>query len=356
MNFVHIADMHFDTPFTALNQKDLGNQRRLEQREAFRRIIEFIKQNEIGHLFISGDFYEHEYVKQSTIEYINNLFSEIPDTKIYMVAGNHDPKIKNSYYSKYKWNDNVIIFGEEVQKIAEDEVEIYGFGFDNFYMQNSQIQEIQIENPNKINILLTHASLDASSQEERLYNPIRKKDLESLGFDYIALGHIHKPYYQEEPNQRVVYPGSTISLGFDELGPHGMIVGEIDKNKKLQIAFVPVDKKEFVVTSLPMDKIMSQEELIEVIQKQEWKENAYYKIELVGGRNFEINPSEILKLLEIPNIMKIKDKTKIKQDLEKIAKEESLRGIFVRNLLAQKTSQNEEEILRAIEIGLEAMQ
>ena len=33
MRFIHMADMHFDTPFTFLNSKeDLGNIRRLEQR------------------------------------------------------------------------------------------------------------------------------------------------------------------------------------------------------------------------------------------------------------------------------------------------------------------------------------
>ena len=51
MNFVHIADMHFDVPFTTLNKNDLGNERRLEQREAFRKIIEYIKQNEIDYFY-----------------------------------------------------------------------------------------------------------------------------------------------------------------------------------------------------------------------------------------------------------------------------------------------------------------
>ena len=55
--------------------------------------------------------------------------------------------------------------------------------------------------------------------------------LQEKGFDYIALGHIHKPYYDSENIQKIVYPGSTISLGFDELGEHGMIIGEISKNK-----------------------------------------------------------------------------------------------------------------------------
>ena len=48
MKFVHIADMHFDAPFTSLNSKEnLGDKRRLEQRNVFKKIIDFIKENEI---------------------------------------------------------------------------------------------------------------------------------------------------------------------------------------------------------------------------------------------------------------------------------------------------------------------
>ena len=40
MKFIHIADMHFDTPFSYLNSKgDFGQIRRMEQREIFRKII-----------------------------------------------------------------------------------------------------------------------------------------------------------------------------------------------------------------------------------------------------------------------------------------------------------------------------
>ena len=39
MKFVHIADMHFDSPFIALSDKgNLGEQRRIEQRKAFKKI------------------------------------------------------------------------------------------------------------------------------------------------------------------------------------------------------------------------------------------------------------------------------------------------------------------------------
>lgn len=172
-----------------------------------------------------------------------------------------------------------------------------------------------------------------------------------MGFDYIALGHIHKPYHQLP----IAYPGSTISLGFDELGSHGMLVGNIDNTKKLELTFIPMDPKEFKEEEIVVNDILSKEELIETIHQKDWNENYYYKIILTGKRNFEIEPLQIIKYITQQNIIKIKDNTTLKQDLEKLANENSLRGIFVKNLLAKQTEENKEKIQKAIEIGLEAM-
>lgn len=357
MKFVHIADMHFDIPFTTLNKNNLGNLRRLEQRQVFKQIIEYIKQNNIDNLFICGDLYEHEYVKQSTIEYINNLFKEIPNTHIYIVPGNHDPKIKNSYYNKYNWSSNVHIFGEKIERISTKNIDIYGYGFNDFYMKNTQINEIQIENPNKINILLTHGTVDGTTESDNNYNPMSKRELKELNFNYIALGHIHKPEYNTQEEIKIVYPGSTISMGFDELGKHGMIVGEILENKKINIEFIPLDKKEFVEYKLEIDPILSKEELIEIINEIQIESNKYYKIILRGRRNFEIDKYDIQKYIISPNIIKIKDNTNIKIDLKELSEQNSLKGIFVKNMLEKLNDnpENKEVILKAIEIGLEAM-
>ena len=115
MRFIHIADMHFDAPFSSLAEiKNLGNVRRLEQRNVFKKVINYIKENEIKYLFISGDLYENEYTKKSTIIYINDLFKEIPDTKIFISPGNHDPYLKDSYYATFEFSKNVYIFKENL--------------------------------------------------------------------------------------------------------------------------------------------------------------------------------------------------------------------------------------------------
>ena len=356
MKFVHIADMHFDSAFVNLSDKDiLGDLRRLEQRKVFKKVIEYIKENSIPYLLISGDLYEHKYVKQSTIEYINNLFKEIPETKIFISPGNHDPFVKNSYYNKYEWSKNVKIFSSKIEIVEGDNVDIYGYGFDDFYCTNSDIENIQIKNKEKINILITHGTLDVVAIDDREYNTLKRKNLEKLGFDYIALGHIHKLDY----STNIVYPGSMISLGFDELGEHGMIVGNIEKNN-LDLEFIQLDEETFREINLDITDIYSKEELIEKINELEIKDNEYIKIILTGNRNFEINKYEILKYLTNDRIIKIKDKTKIAYDLEKKSNNNTLKGLFARNMqkkLNQNNTLEEQEIIeKAIEIGLEALE
>ena len=224
LKFVHIADMHFDSPFTGLSSKDnLGEVRRLEQRKVFKKVIDYTKENNIEYLFIVGDLYEHDYIKKSTIEYINKLFREIENTKIFIAPGNHDPYIKGSYYESFDWSENVYICKSELEIVQEEEIDIYMTAFTDFYQNKSPIEKITLQNSSKTNLLLTHCDLNGATLENgNSYNPILETKMNALGFDYVAMGHIHKTNF--EPNNRIVYPGSTISFVFDELGEHGMVL------------------------------------------------------------------------------------------------------------------------------------
>ena len=330
MKFVHLADVHFDAPFTSISDRaELGQKRRLEQRAAFKKVIEYIKENDINYLFISGDLYEQEYIRKSTIDYINNLFKEINNTKIFIVPGNHDPYLKESYYNTYNWAENVKIFTSNVEKVENDDADIYGYGFNNYEMNLNQLKEIKNIDKNKINILITHGTLIEGNEINGVYNPISLNELNKKGFDYIALGHIHK--------RSEYYPGSLISMGFDELGEHGFIAGEIiNKNtdKKINKKFIKTDEREFIEINFDVTQIYSEDELIEKLNLIETKNNLY-KINLVGERNFIINLN--LKLIQ-SNIIKIKDETKFKIEIKE--NNNTLKGISIKKL-NEKLKNNE---------------
>lgn len=322
MNFVSVADVHFDIPFRKISDRaGLGRERRLDQRKAFKKVIDYIKENNVEYLFIAGDLYEQDYVQEATIAYINDLFKTIENTKIYIVPGNHDPRIKNSYYETYKFNDNVKIFTDRLEIVENDDCDIYGYGFNNFEMSQNKFDDLQIKNKNKINVFLSHGDIYNKS----VYNPMNLNLLEEK-FDVINLGHIHK--------RDKYYSGSLISLGFDELGEHGFIYGEADENKKITKHFIKADDKEFIRENFDITNILSNEELIEKLNEIETR-NDLYEIILIGERSFKI---EIDLNLVQKSIIKIKDETKLKE--EENINENSLYGIFVKNL--KRKLENEE--------------
>ena len=151
--------------------------------------------------------------------------------KFLFLLGNHDPYKKGSYYYDFKFEPNVYIFKGDFEWVQTDDANIYGMGFNSFYSKSADLSKIENKNNGKLNILVMHASLTGGNQENQEYNPILESKLEELNMDYITLGHIHKPYYNEKKNQRIVYPGSLVSLGFDELGEHGMIVRRVRKRE-----------------------------------------------------------------------------------------------------------------------------
>lgn len=111
---------------------------------------------------------------------------------------------------------------------------------------------------------------------------------------------------------------------------------------------------------LDISDLEAKEDIVEKINSLDVKENEYVKIILVGNRNFEINAYEIIKLVENARIVKIKDRTKIAYDLERMSNETTLKGLFAKEMLEKlndenATDEDKEKIEKAIEIGLDAL-
>ena len=141
------------------------------------------------------------------------------------------------------------------------------------------------------------------------------------------------------------------------LGNMGWLFGEIDKDRKLNYEFIKLDETEFTIIEQNVDRVESKEELVEKINELVLEEKKYYEISLIGNRNFNINVREILKLISKCNIIKIKDLTCLKYNIEEIKNEKSIRGIFVQEMIKKYDDKKytKEEVLRAIEIGLEVL-
>lgn len=338
MKFIHFADVHFDMVFSSIkSNRDLVKKRRINQKQVFKSAIELAKAECVDAIFIAGDLFENKYVEDETIKYIISCLREISNIKVFITPGNHDPLIKNSPYNTYDWPDNVYIFGADVGMFEVAGVRIYGFGFDDYEFDKNIVDEIEIDEQ-KTNILITHGNLDGASHQ---YNDIKSKSLKK--FDYVALGHIHLPKVDDS---NIIYPGSLVAGGFDELGEHGLVIGEI-KDKKLTTEFKTLDPQKFVIKEIDISNNQTIQEILDNLQLKE----DIYRLIFTGIRYIDIRKLEE-SISELPNyVTEIIDNTRLEYNLEEIAKQDTLKGIFTKNMLERLKENPEDEkiILNAIE-------
>ena len=114
IKIVHASDLHFDTPF-----KDVGEKQREinkeELKEVFVNIIHFCKDNSVDILLLAGDIFDNFSVNKNTIYFLENAFDKLDNTKVFISPGNHDPYGNNSFYKLVNWPDNVYIFKSGIE-------------------------------------------------------------------------------------------------------------------------------------------------------------------------------------------------------------------------------------------------
>ncbi|HHY23970.1 MAG TPA: DNA repair exonuclease [Clostridiaceae bacterium] len=228
VKFLHCADIHLDMPFTSLGIEDnKPSIRRMDLKDTFQKIINMAHEEEVGLIFICGDLYEHDYIRRSTIDFINHAFKSIKDIKVFIVPGNHDPWVKGSYYMNYEWANNVNIISKDnpYVHLKEEGIDIYSY--DAFLKEEIENGKTEF-NPDNINILLAHGTVDLNI-DGKSYNPMTSHELAALGMDYIALGHFHNRIDNIGGKGIIYNPGSPEPLGFDEPGEHGVYIGTIVK-------------------------------------------------------------------------------------------------------------------------------
>ncbi len=375
IKFLHCADLHLDMPFTSLGS---GNQkseiRRADLKNVFTGIIELAKKNQVDLLLISGDIYEHQYVKNSNINYINDKFSEISHVEVFIVPGNHDPYILKSYYRDFKWASNVHVLNDENSSylLKKQGVCIYGAGFNDFSQNSSNFDNLKATYSELINILLFHGTVDLNINQDN-YNHVSSKQLNDLNMDYVALGHFHNRIDDVGGYGKIYNPGSPEPLGFDEEGEHGVYIGTIkkdDEKSKIDIEFVKTAKKYYKNISIEVKGCNTDEQVIKAI-KDELSNSENTDEKLVNGlfyftlkgfceKGFKPNIKFIEgELIKDVFFIKVKDQTRMDYDIEEILKEPGLRGLFTQKLMKRiddTKEENEKEMLkRALYYGLDAL-
>lgn len=355
MKFIHIADVHLG----ACPEKGtaLAKLREEEIYKSFAGIIDICNIEEVSLLLIAGDLF-HKQPLVRELKEVNYYFRKLINTKVVLIAGNHDYIGARSYYQDFQWEDHVtMLSSSEMDSIYFEDIntEVYGFSYHTRDIQEAKYQKAAPTVEERINILLAHGG------DERNI-PIDKKHLLKAGFDYIALGHIHKA---EIIDNRMAYPGSLEALDKNELGEHGYIIGEITKQSigsfntyesKININFIASCIRSYQKIYIKVTPESTAGELIEKIEVKITESGLkdMYRIYLEGFRDAAMSIDHN-KILEMQNVVELNDLTLPDYDFDKLYKdnETNIIGMYI-NQIRNKT--DDEDIARkALYYGIMAL-
>jgi len=285
MKLLHLSDIHFGTKF--LNKDPIIRQLLIDESyKTFDRVIDYVLNNDIKALLISGDLFDGEYRSLRAEKYLIDTFEGLNNygIKVFYALGNHDSNItfKNGFLRELP--SNVIIFNEEkpTTYLLEDEVCIHSCGHQSSVENRNLVKKFPEAKEGYYNIGLLHCSIVSNVKVSDLYLPTEVQDLESKNYDYWALGHIHK---RAEVGKNIYYSGSLYGLSSKETGNKGGLLINLE-DQECTVKFIDFStiNYETIVIDSQREAIENEYELLNILDQrlELFKKKIMLKLVLTG--------------------------------------------------------------------------
>lgn len=357
MRILHAADLHLDSAFAALSAEK-ARQRRREIREIPDRLAALAREEKVDLVLLAGDLFDGQRVFPETVQRLKGALRNM-ECPVFIAPGNHDPYIRTSPYAGEEWPENVHIFCSEklrAVEIARHPCVVHGAAFTDQHRTSEALAEYVVPEDGRIHLLCLHGAVDELDSE---YGNISMQQIARSGFDYLALGHIHRYSGAKTCGKSVwAYSGCPEGRGFDEPNDKGALIVEVERGHA-QLRFVPLCRRRYRIlradvtdctAAEALERVMpstAAEDICRVIFTGETGEDG------VDLRGLEADYAHRFYALQL------RDETTIAEDIWQRAGEDSLRGLFLRELRTRydgAASEEEKEIIiSAVRFGLAAM-
>ena len=235
MRYLHIADLHLG--------KQMNDVSLLEDQEhILSQITAYAKDEDVDLVLIAGDVYQRAAPQAEAMALFGRFVSGLADMgrKVFVISGNHDSDQRISYFSGLLRQANVYmseVFNGRLQSVQLSD----GYGPVRIFMlpfvRAGQVRRYikdeptgttqdavravlrQAEEwPEERKILMCHQFVTGAVTSDSEDLTVGGLDSISVnvfdGFDYVALGHIHRP--QKLGRETLRYAGSPLKYSFSE--------------------------------------------------------------------------------------------------------------------------------------------
>jgi exonuclease SbcD len=294
MKFIHTSDWH-------LGHMLYGFDRTVEQWAMLEQMVQIVREHKPDVFLISGDVYHTSQPSAA----VQTLFSDAmvslhqahPEMYIVVIAGNHDSASKHEIFTTPWKALHVYAIGNLYKDNLENHmVEVPGKGYvlavpyayrrnipDGFFQD--LIDNVKSNLPIVLMAHTTVKGADFTGHDTKYDDQIGGIDYVEVekmgeGYDYLALGHIHKAQYIHTGNHNVRYSGTPIPISFDENYPHTVSLVEVEKGKTPQLKEIEIHNPYQLVT-LPKEGYATWEDVKDLLREFPDDVQAYVRLNIL---------------------------------------------------------------------------
>ncbi|MDG4476763.1 metallophosphoesterase family protein [Thiovibrio frasassiensis] len=268
--FLHAADIHLDSPLRGLEAYADAPVEQLRQatRRAFDNLIDLAIEERVAFVLLAGDLYDGDWKDYNTGLFFINRVSRLrkANIRVFMVSGNHDAA--SQITKALQLPDNVHLFSTKQPGTVTIEalgVALHGQGYHARGLVENIARNFPQPLPHYLNIGLLHTSLTGRQGHEP-YAPCSLDDLLAKGYDYWALGHIHK---REEvaDSPWIVFPGNIQGRHIHETGAKGATLVRVEEGRIAAVEHRELDVLRWSLCQVDLTNCATKDLAIEAIRQ-----------------------------------------------------------------------------------------
>ena len=248
--FFHAADIHLDSPLTGLAgiEGAVAERVRSAPRAAFEALVERAIQDQVDFLVIAGDLYDGTWRDYKTGLFFAEQMGRLHQSGIpvFVLHGNHDAE--SLITRPLVLPDNVRVFGArkaQTFQLDKPNVALHGQSYREKAVTHNLVPDYPEPLHGAFNIGVLHTALGGMGGHAN-YAPCSLEELVAKGYDYWALGHVHKgQVLNEKPH--VVFPGNLQGRHVREAGPKGARLVTVEMGEVVDAAELTFDDVRWAV-------------------------------------------------------------------------------------------------------------
>ncbi|MCC1492618.1 DNA repair exonuclease [Cognatishimia sp. F0-27] len=229
MKFLHVADLHLDSPLKTQAARDsvMGESLRAASRQVLSRLVDAAIAEGVDAVLFAGDTFDSDVADVASRAALATELARLARAGIpaVLIQGNHDALLDLDRYGPV--SEALTVLTPDAPTVQVGDASIHGMGFTAPHMAESLLPRYPAPEPGRWNIGMMHTSLDGAVGHDP-YAPCALSDLLGHGYDYWALGHIHKRAVHEGEGALVVMPGIPQGRSIRETEGGSATLMEID--------------------------------------------------------------------------------------------------------------------------------